>query len=68
MKTLLVRSVLCAALFSAAAASALTTWPAAPVPAAITSAKTIFLSNAGADAGLFPEPFTGDPSRGYNEL
>lgn len=39
-----------------------------PVPAAILSAKTIFLSNGGGDAGLFPEPFTGDPSRGYNQL
>jgi hypothetical protein len=40
----------------------------APVPPALAAAKTIFISNAGADAGLFPEPFTGDPSRGYNEL
>jgi hypothetical protein len=68
MKTFVVSSVLCAALFSAAAATAQAASPAAPVPAAITSAKSIFLSNAGADAGLFPEPFTGDPSRGYNEL
>lgn len=39
-----------------------------PVPTAILSAKAIFLSNGGGDAGLFPEPFSGDPSRGYNEL
>jgi hypothetical protein len=39
-----------------------------PVPAAILSAKTLFVSNGGGDAGLFPEPFSGDPSRGYNEL
>ena len=48
-----------------------------PVPPAITSAKTIFLSNAGADAGLFPEPytgsvlpepFTGDTARAYTEF
>lgn len=38
------------------------------VPPAIQSAKTIFISNAGADSGLFPEPFSGDPSRGYSEL
>jgi len=42
--------------------------PSDHVPAALLSAKTIFLSNAGADSGLFPEPFTGDPNRGYLEL
>lgn len=41
---------------------------AGPIPPAIRSAKSIFLSNAGADSGLFPEPFNGDPSRGYTEL
>jgi hypothetical protein len=41
---------------------------AAPVPPAIPSAKTIFISNAGADSGLFPEPFSGDPNRPYNEF
>jgi len=39
-----------------------------PVPPAIAAAKTIFISNAGADSGLFPEPFTGDPDRAYTEL
>lgn len=39
-----------------------------PVPAAILTAKTLFLSNGGGDAGLFPQPFSGDPSRGYSEL
>ena len=39
--------------------------PAAPVPPAIRAAKTIFVSNAGADSGLFPSPFSGDSSRGY---
>ena len=33
---------------------------AGPVPPAITAAKTIFVSNAGSDSGLFPSPFTGD--------
>jgi hypothetical protein len=41
---------------------------AGPVPPAIAAAKTIFVSNAGADSGLFPEPFTGDPDRPYTEL
>lgn len=44
------------------------TTPGGPVPPAILTAKTIFVSNAGADSGLFPEPFSGDPSRGYREL
>jgi hypothetical protein len=41
---------------------------AAPVPPAITLAKTIFVSNAGANSGLFPDPFSGDPSRPYMEF
>ncbi len=41
---------------------------AGPVPPAITAAKTIFVSNAGSDSGLFPEPFTGDPDRPYTEF
>ena|SRR6185503_7852665 len=35
------------------------------VPAAILKAKSVFISNGGSDAGLFPEPFSGDPNRGY---
>jgi hypothetical protein len=42
--------------------------PAGPVPQAILAAKKIFVSNAGADSGLFPSPFSGDPSRGYSGL
>ena len=41
---------------------------AAPVPQAILEAKKIFVSNAGADSGLFPSPFSGDSNRGYNQL
>ena len=67
MKTLRV-SALLAFIFAAAAALAQQPAPAAPTPAPILSAKTIFISNGGADAGLFPEPFSGDPSRGYEEL
>ena len=40
----------------------------APVPPAIYSAKKVFISNAGADRGLFPEPFSGEPERAYNEF
>jgi len=35
------------------------------VPPALLNAKSAFISNGGADAGLFPEPFSGDPNRGY---
>jgi hypothetical protein len=42
--------------------------PVAAIPPALASAKTVFLSNGGADGGLFPEPFSGDPNRGYVTL
>lgn len=41
---------------------------AGPIPPAIAAAKTVFISNAGSDSGLFPEPFTGDPDRPYTEF
>jgi hypothetical protein len=44
------------------------TAPQAPVPPSIPAAKSIFISNGGSDSGLFPEPFSGDPSRPYNQL
>ena len=40
----------------------------APVPPVIFAAKKVFVSNAGADSGLFPHPFSGSPDRGYNEF
>jgi hypothetical protein len=39
-----------------------------PIPPAILAARRIFVSNAGADSDLFPHPFSGEPSRGYDEL
>jgi hypothetical protein len=36
-----------------------------PVPPQIFSAKKIFVSNGGADSGLFPHPFSGTPERAY---
>lgn len=42
--------------------------PVAPIPPGLLSAKTAFISNAGADSGLFPHPFSGDPDRAYNEF
>ena len=38
---------------------------AGPVPPQIFSAKRIFVSNGGADSGLFPHPFSGTPERAY---
>ncbi|HEY2461466.1 MAG TPA: hypothetical protein VGI16_11690 [Candidatus Acidoferrum sp.] len=40
----------------------------APVPVGIFDAKKIFISNAGADSGLFPHPFSGWTDRGYNQF
>jgi hypothetical protein len=37
----------------------------APMPAQLAHAKSIFLSNGGSDAGLFPHPFTGTQDRAY---
>ena len=42
--------------------------PAAPVPAALATAKKVFVSNAGSDSGLFPHPFSGTESRPYDEF
>ncbi len=39
----------------------------APIPPALRAAK-VFVSNAGADSGLFPEPFSGDPDRPYAQF
>src|SRR5271155_3172451 len=63
-------ATLCAALFFAAslAAQQPAQTPAGPVPPAIAAAKMVFISNAGADSGLFPEPFSGDPDRAYSEF
>lgn len=55
-------------LSTAALAQQPDTSDAAPIPPAILNAKTIFLSNAGADSGLFPSPFSGTVDRPYNQL
>ena len=64
------RFVACAALLSVVAALAQqpVATPTGLIPSAIPSAKKIFVSNAGSDSGLFPSPFSGDPSRGYAQL
>jgi hypothetical protein len=40
----------------------------APLPPAILAAKKVFVSNAGADSGLFPHPFSGNPDRAYSQF
>jgi hypothetical protein len=40
----------------------------APIPAAILSARKLFIANGGADAGLFPHPFSGSAARGYDQF
>jgi hypothetical protein len=42
--------------------------PPVSVPPVLLAAKTVFISNAGADSGLFPSPFSGDPDRAYQEF
>lgn len=51
-----------------AAAQAKSNSSVVAIPPALANAKTVFLSNGGADGGLFPEPFSGDPNRGYVTL
>jgi hypothetical protein len=41
---------------------------AAPIPPALTSARKVFISNAGSDGGLFPHPFSGLQSRPYDQF
>jgi hypothetical protein len=59
-----------AAFLCACAATAQSPTPpaTAPVPPAILAAKKIFIANAGADSGLFPHPFNGNPDRAYNQF
>jgi hypothetical protein len=42
--------------------------PPLSVPPALLTARTVFVSNAGADSGLFPSPFSGDPDRAYQQF
>jgi hypothetical protein len=48
----------CAVLLSANAALAQLAETAPPDPPALSAARNIFISNAGADGGLFPAPFS----------
>ncbi len=42
--------------------------PHAPIPQSILSARKLFIANGGADAGLFPSPFSGSTARGYDQF
>jgi hypothetical protein len=50
------------------AAGTATSAAAIAIPTPILNARTVFLANGGADGGLFPEPFSGDPNRAYFAL
>ena len=39
-----------------------------PVPTGLTFGRRLLISNGGADAGLFPHPFTGTQDRGYGQF
>lgn len=52
-------------LFTALALHGQSKTPENAVPIGILNAKSVFLSNGGSDAGLFPEPFSGDANRPY---
>ena len=67
MRLDVVGGVLIAAVMSVGTAFAQNV-PVAPVPPALGTAKTVFISNAGVDAGLFPHPFSGEADRGYNQF
>jgi hypothetical protein len=58
----------CAVFLSTNAAPAQLADTAPPVPPALAAARNVFISNAGADSGLFPAPFSGDANRGYAEF
>lgn len=65
----LIRILVCVLLYSiVASAQEPPPMALAPVPPALLAAKKVFISNAGADSGLFPHPFSGDPDRPYNEF
>jgi hypothetical protein len=63
----LLTMVLCAVPLGAQQQQSIDASPA-PVPPAIFSAKKVFLSNGGADSGLFPHPFSGSQDRVYNQF
>lgn len=42
--------------------------PPGPIPPSFGTAKALFVSNGGSDSGLFPEPFSGNPNRPYNQF
>lgn len=65
---LVLQASVCLLSLIASAATAQSAYTPGPVPSAIASAKRIFVSNAGADSGLFPQPFSGDTDRAYSQF
>ena len=70
MKVVAVRVLVAFAVFSSTIVLAQSpASPAAgPIPPALRVARRIFVSNGGADSGLFPHPFSGDPNRAYRQF
>jgi hypothetical protein len=72
MRTFFVAPSLTLSVVVSLAASALAQMPtytkAGPLPPALATATSVFVSNAGSDSDLFPEPFLDDPDRPYPYL
>lgn len=68
-RTRFVMSAIAALCFVAAAFAQMPAYTqAGPIPPALAAAKTVFVSNAGSDSGLFPAQLAGDPDRAYTEF
>ncbi len=69
-RTRLVLSAIAALCFAAATCAQMPAYTkAGPMPTALATAKTVFVSNAGSDSGLFsPGGYAGDPDRAYTEF
>jgi hypothetical protein len=68
VSTVFIAAVLSASLTLTMPAHAQSAAALAPVPTSLLHAKKVFISNAGADSGLFPHPFSGAPSRAYDQF
>jgi hypothetical protein len=72
MRTLFAAPCLILGVAVSVAASALAQMPtytkAGPLPPALATATSVFVSNAGSESILFPECFSGDPDRPYTEF
>ena len=69
MKTLIVGTVLAISLLTRFAAGQGKQVPLTPIPTQITTARRVFIANAGGDERWHEDPqFTGGPDRAYNQF